>query len=258
MLQYYELQTKHKEVVYDGYFKDVSSCVEQALSDDICLHDLKLNGLNLTQANLDGADFTGCDFSGANLAGANLSEARLNNCLFSNARMTDACLCESEIKNTIFHNTLFSTTDLSHAHIERCLFSCFSTFSLNFDEALHFRDCVFNLQDTNYMMRQPPVVIKGLPRRLVVIGKYIIIGTTIRSFVDWQNSSRLYVERSLTDEGSKDDGTIDHLNHAFFRVYRSVIQSICEVAVQGNKFTKCLLSASHDLNNNSEQTVLMN
>lgn len=200
MLKNYRLQTRQREIRYQGYFKNFAECLETALQNNVDCTYLNLREANLSHANLDGADFTGCDFSGGNLSGTNMSETNLTNALFPNAALSDVCLCDSVIEDALFFETSFSGTDIAGASINDCLFSCPSFFGVNLHDAKLIKNCRYYVDSTYCPINKGPIIVNGLEKRIIIMDEHIILGHVVFSFQEWEKTNENTGLKSLIRE----------------------------------------------------------
>lgn len=165
------------EILFEGWFDSIRSCVERALEDKVCLNGVDLAGANLSNANLDDAQMVGANLSGANLNGANLSEGVFDNANFTDADLSNACLVQGSFMNTNFYGASFSSTDVTDAVITGCQFSCPSVFSTLFGRAALFLGCHYiHSGGDHFFMDRPPVTVYGLVRDIVFLDDVIKVG----------------------------------------------------------------------------------
>lgn len=196
------------KILYEGKFRSVKACLEQAARDKACLEGADLRYANLANANLDEIIMPRAVLNGANLTGANLSEAVLVEADFSGAALYNACLCHSDLRRCNFRDASFGATDIAGANISGCRFSTLSSFHLDFNTTADMRGCVFHdPAGPPCPMSRPPVVIAGLfSSPVVVFDRHIKVGGTVRAHERWFN---LIAARMLADRAQrivKEDG----------------------------------------------------
>lgn len=174
----YQLVCGHTdEILFEGWFDSICSCVEKAVAEGICLDSVNLAGANLSNANLDDAQMSGANLNGTNLNGANLSEGVFDNANFSEADLSHACLVQGSFMNVNFYGSSFSSTDVTDAVMTGCQFSCPSVFSTLFGRAALFSGCHYiHGGAEHFFMDRPPVTISGLVRDIVFLDDVIKIG----------------------------------------------------------------------------------
>jgi hypothetical protein len=191
------------KILYEGKFRSVKACLEQAARDKANLEGADLRHANLANANLDEIILPRAILSGSNMSGANLSEAVLTDVDFSSTALYNACLCGSDLRRCNFTDASFGATDIAGANIAGSRFSTLSSFHLDFSAAEDMRGCIFHdPAGPPCAMSRPPVVISGLLSAPVIIfDRHIKIGGCVRAHEQWFN---LLAARLLSDHtGSK-------------------------------------------------------
>ena len=168
-------------ILFKGKFNSIADCLEAAVTDNVTLTGLDISFINLTNANLDNATFINCNFRNTNLCGANLSECRIIESDFTNALLCNTCICETELIKNDFTMTLFGATDIAGSTLENCKFSTNSSLDLNFSEARHIQNCIFECPEkTQAVFNHAPIVIKGLfKKNIAIFDGNIKIGTSL-------------------------------------------------------------------------------
>jgi len=177
------LNANNHKTIYSARLETIADCIEHAINDGVSLAAADLRGAMLAHANLDGADFSGAVFDGADLTGANLSECNLTNTSFRAADLSLSALCESNLTHCNFADASFSGTLLSGTMIENCAFTCPSTFTLPFWDATRLGRNFFGI----HVFTAAPVVVTGLPKRIVFLDDVAMIGDQIFSRADFPN-----------------------------------------------------------------------
>jgi hypothetical protein len=166
------------KIIYEAAHENFRNALETAIAKNISLENANLQNIDLTHANLDGGCFKNADMHGANLSEANVSEADFTNATLTYADFTNACLCESLLINTDFTGSSFSNTLIAGAVIDNCIFTCPSALMLPFIEAQIGRN-IFEYQGHVSIFTTCPIVITGLPQRIILIDSMALIGYTI-------------------------------------------------------------------------------
>lgn len=161
-------------IIYEGTHPTPQSALEHALKKNLSLSGANLSNLNLSHINLDGADLSHCLIDNTNLTGANLSETNLTGTKIFNSDLTLATLCASTLHETDFTNSSFASTLLTDATLNACHFTCPSALTLPFYEAILTGPNTYH----QHIFTAPPIVITGLPKRLVFLDDIIFIGHT--------------------------------------------------------------------------------
>ncbi|MGB4106405.1 MAG: pentapeptide repeat-containing protein [Alphaproteobacteria bacterium] len=166
-------------VLFEGIFGSYKECLEQAVCERADLSGADFKNQNLANACLDDGLFSGADFSGANLAGANISETVLTNASFANCDLYNTCFAYADLRTCVFEGAAFGATDITGADISGARFSALSCFSLDFAHARAMLGCRYMSMDgTGFTFSLPPVVVRGLgPRLLVMAESFCLQGT---------------------------------------------------------------------------------
>lgn len=173
---------KNGATLYEGDFASVKECIEDAVLNNASLAYADLRYKNLSHANLDDAMLEHADFTGSNLIGANLSEAALNHASFRNCSLESACLSFSSLNSANFIGSRFGGTYIEGANIDNARFSEQSCFHLDFITTNSMRNCLYiDHIGAEYEFSTPPVLLHGLPKYIVLIGRYIKIDHQIMS-----------------------------------------------------------------------------
>lgn len=164
-------------VLFDGAFRSVRTCAEEAVARGISLAGVDLSNANLSGANLDGADMRGARLTGANLTGANLSEARFDHADFREASLYNACLAWSNCAGCDFRFAGFGATDIAGTDLSGGRFAGLATFSLDFVAARSLAGAHCDVADgRTFPMERPPVAILGLSRPVAILDTALLIG----------------------------------------------------------------------------------
>jgi hypothetical protein len=169
-----KIQSIHSAVtgamLFEGRYDSFIDCLEQAVQLRVLMNGADLRNRNLSNACLDDGLFAGADFSGSNLTGANLSEAALAGACFENADLYNTCLAYTDLRGCRFGNANFGATDITGADLSQAHFAALSCFSLDFIHTAAMKDCRYYTEDNaEFTFSEPPIVIRGLGRRLVVM-----------------------------------------------------------------------------------------
>lgn len=177
----FQINSTTNKTIFKGAFSSFQACLRQAIADNVKLHHADLSRRNLTNLTLDGADLTHADFSHSNLTGANLSETQLRHANFYDADLYNTCFAFSDLRNCDFKNASFGATDIAGCDISNSTFSSLSCFTLDFALAKKMNACRFiNPDGSIAAMARPPIVIRGLsPRLVVLMDRHMKIGHDI-------------------------------------------------------------------------------
>ena len=201
-MEYHRLKNEHNgEVLFEGHYKDIKTCLEDAVQNNIILKGVDLAGANLFNAELDGAQFVDCKFDNANLLGANLCEALFENCTFAGSQLQSSFWCFSNMNNCDFSYTSFAGTDISGTHIKNSRFAAPSTFNLNFIDCEVISNCHYFQDNICYHFDKPPVRVSGLAYPIIRIGAFIKIGSQIKSPDEWQDIANTLCPEKILQDG---------------------------------------------------------
>lgn len=170
MKNYKLTSKKDNQTLFAGYFKNLTTCLEEAIIRHTPLPHIDLRGQNLTNANLDDAIIPYADLTNANLSGANLSESYCKNAIFKNTSLFNTCFAYSNISNCDFRGASFGATDMTAALIDGIQFSTLSAFGIDFGKTRQMHDCTFTARDgTATTLSRPPIVINGIHTAPIII-----------------------------------------------------------------------------------------
>lgn len=157
-------------MLFEGRYNSFTECVEQAVQLRVLLNGADLRNRNLSNACLDDGLFAGADFSGSNLTGANLSETSMPGASFENADLYNTCFAYADLRGCRFNNANFGATNITRADISQAHFAALSCFSLDFIHTAAMKNCRFSDKEgAEFTFSEPPVVIRGMSRRLTVL-----------------------------------------------------------------------------------------
>ncbi len=181
-MQTFQLHHHDRNVLFEGDYRTLRECIEDALRGGIDLSQVNLAYADLSEINLDGARLSGVNFSHANLTGANISEAVLHDCDFKGAALFNACLCHSDLSGSDFSDASFGGTDIAGALLAGCSFSGLSALDCDFMASRGLDGAIFRTPWKSSAMSRPLLVIKGLPANLAVFDEDILIGCDIYQY----------------------------------------------------------------------------
>ena len=169
MLTHITIATIHGTALITGYYSSHAHCLGEAVARGISLAGADLSRLDLRAAELDEADLRGAVLAGANLAGANMSECDLRGCDFTHANLADTCMAFSDLQQARLLYCRIGATDITGARLDNCMLAGPESFALPFASCASMADCVYYDEDgTPHPFHHPPVVITGLPERIVI------------------------------------------------------------------------------------------
>lgn len=170
--------TRH--TLFEGPYATMRHCVEAAVAARTPLRNADLRHTDLAHASIDGADLRGADLTAAALYGVNLSESDVSGARIRDADLTLACLADARMSGVDFTGSHFAGVILSGARIDDCTFSCPTAFTLPFADAQMLgRNHYVHDGLQALVFTAAPVVITGLPRRIVLLDDTALIGNRL-------------------------------------------------------------------------------
>lgn len=179
MMKLVSLQGK---TLFEGRFSTLRRCVEAAIDDNIDLTGVNLRRARLRHACLDGGRLAGACLWGAQLAHAQMSGADFTGADFRLSDLKDACLAQSSCRGCDFRGAYFTGAIVRDSYFDAAEFSCPSIFSVPWEEAASLKGAVYwHKGEVPCALSRAPLVISGLPRRVVMMQNHVLIGTELRS-----------------------------------------------------------------------------
>lgn len=165
------------EELYEDSQITIRRTVEAAISKGIPLPKANFRRANLRYALLDGLRAEGACFWGAKLGGADMADAFLPDADFRSACLEDVCLAGADVSGADFNGAFFKQTLLEETKTAGASFSGGSLFDCDLSGVAGL-DRAFYVCEDGYKIEflQPPVIINGLSKRLVLIGGHILWG----------------------------------------------------------------------------------
>jgi len=155
----------------------IKQALEEAVLDNTCLEGVNLRKANLSGAQLDMAKMKGACLWGADLSGADMSDGDFSGADFRAAILKDTCLAESDMSEARFHGAYFCQTNFSQSDLSGATFSCPSLFNCDLSAAASLKDAVYSHHgEIDCDLSQVPIVIKGLPKPIVIMRRDLFIG----------------------------------------------------------------------------------
>ena len=123
----------------------------------------------------------GACFWGANLASTYMTGGNFQNADFRTANFLDTCLAEADCTNANFEGAYFSRTIMTDINLSGCQFSCPSLFTLNLYDTKSLKGATYShLGEQDCDLSSTPLVIRGLPKPLIIMNDSIIWGGTAK------------------------------------------------------------------------------
>lgn len=177
-----KLQSLNGQTVFEGRFTTIRRAVESAIQDNVNLAEVNLRGAMLRHACLDGANMRGACLWGAQLSYAQLCGGDFTAVDFRATQMKDACLAESTFTAGDFRGAYLKGAIVRHSVFDHCQFSCPSIFTVPWEEAQRLTGAVYwHKGEIECPLSSVPVVISGLPQRVVMMERHILVGTQLQA-----------------------------------------------------------------------------
>lgn len=174
-----------KILVETGH-KSMRQTLEWCAREGVDLSGADLRKAKLSHASLDGlmvrdACLWGVDLTSSDIGFSDIREADLR-C----AMLKDTCLAESDLTGADLRGAYFSSTILDDARFDRALVSCPSFWDCDLQNMRSMEALVYShLGEESLTPSAFPVVVKGLSRRLVLLGSHGIWGNELYKAGDW-------------------------------------------------------------------------
>lgn len=177
-------------MLFEGRFTTLRRCVEAAIHDNIDLTGVNLRGGMLRHACLDGARMRGACLWGAQLEKVQMSGGDFTGADFRTAYLKEACIAQSSCEGCDFRGAYFTGAIVRDSYFDAAEFSCPSIFTVPWEEAAGLHGAVYwHRGEVACALSKVPLVISGLPRRIVMMENHVLIGNELRA-VDSQNRMR--------------------------------------------------------------------
>lgn len=149
--------------------KTIRKTVEWCVSEKIDLSGADLRQARLSQASLDGLKARGACFWGADFSGADIGFADLRRSDLRCAILEKTCLAESDLTGTDLQGAYFSGALLEGIRLKGAIVSCPSIWGCDIQDAASLSSLIYrHLGETDIVLSRPPLVVRGLEKRLVV------------------------------------------------------------------------------------------
>lgn len=186
MKQHQLLDTKTGHIIFAAKSRSIKQLVETAVEQNLSLAGCDLRGADLTNAQLDGGDFQNANLQGANLRGTNLSEVDLSDADLRDTNMCDACLCDSVLRGADLRYARFGGALWAGADLSSALVAGSSALELPWQELGNWRGIRFETESEQLriIITKPPLVIKGLDMKIIMLPNIMMIGRTLFAIHD--------------------------------------------------------------------------
>lgn len=153
---------------------------EQCVAQKLDLSGADFRGEKLVKASLDGARAKGACFWGADLTGSDLGIADLRGADMRRASLKECCLAESDLSGADLRGAYFSNTLLDGAILDGARISCPSVWSCDLQTVSSMCGLVYSHKgEVDIVLNRPPLVLRGLPQRLVLLPGFCLWGSRI-------------------------------------------------------------------------------
>lgn len=171
------------KTLYEGRFATVRRAVEAAVREGVDLSGVNLRRAMLRHAALDGAQMRGACLWGAILDHAQMTGADVTAADFRAAQMKEACLAESLCRRADFRGAYLQGAIVRDGIFAGAQFSCPSAFAVPWEDAKNLKGATYwHRGETPCALSRAPVVIGGLPRRVVVMDAHVLVGADLHPF----------------------------------------------------------------------------
>ncbi len=172
-----EIKSIQGNILFNGRFATLRRAVEAAVRDRVDLAGADLRRAFLRHAVLDGARLAGACLWGARLDGAQMAGGDFIGVDFRTAHMKEACLAESVCTDADFRGAYVPGLIVRDADFSGARFSCPTVFTVPWEEAASLDGAVYwHRGETACPLSRRPIVVSGLPRRVVVMQDHVLIG----------------------------------------------------------------------------------
>ena len=143
-----------------------------------------IKGKNFRNKNFDGLDLSFREFVDCDLRGANMSETNLTGSSFKNCLLTDVCMCESDLTYTAFIDCDLTRLDIAACILNQTFFNSAISMNLNFKACEKLNQVLLRRENDMTVFSLPPIVLKGLPVKVVIFDHDVLIGDAIQPISD--------------------------------------------------------------------------
>jgi hypothetical protein len=182
--------------IYVGYFMIIKSirgqtiiktnhrtmraALEYCAQEGIDLSNADLRKARLTHASLDGLKASGACLWGADFTASDIGFADLRDADLRGANFKNACLAESDLTACRLEGAYFSGTILEKAVFNRAIISCPSFWDCDLQSLSAMKGLVYDhLGEVEITLQAPPLIVRGLERRLVLARDYCFWGSAL-------------------------------------------------------------------------------
>ncbi len=174
------IRNTHGKVIAHSDQKTLRRALEYSVSQGMDLSSADFRGTKLARASLDGMRAQGACFWGADLEGCDLGLADLRMADMRRASLKDCCLAESDLTGADLRGAFFSNTLFEGSILDGVKISCPSIWSCDLQNVSSMRGLVYSHKgEVDITLGRPPIVIRGLSQRLVLLPGFCLWGSGI-------------------------------------------------------------------------------
>lgn len=180
-----KLTSIHGKILYEGRFATVRRAVEAAVREGVDLSGINLRRAVLRYAALDGAKMRGACLWGAIIDHAHMTDGDFTLADFRAAHAKEACFAEAVCTRADFRGAYLQGAIVRDGVFTGAQFSCPSVFAVPWEEAKNLKGATYwHRGETPCALSRAPMVIGGLPRRVVVMDAHVLVGTDLHPFAE--------------------------------------------------------------------------
>lgn len=173
------IRTITKKTIIETSHRTIRGTLEYCAEQGINLARADLRKARLCHSSLDGLQARGACFWGADFTGADIGFADLRNADLRRASLKDACLAETDLSAANLQGAYFSGTLVEGALLAGAVVSCPSFWDCDLEAAGKIDGLVYNhLGETEIRLSAPPLIVRGLQKRLVLANGFCFWGGT--------------------------------------------------------------------------------
>ncbi len=166
--------------------KTIRQTLEWCAQEGVDLTRADLRKAKLSHASLDGLQARGACLWGADLTNADIGFSDLRQADLRCGMFKDTCFAESDLSQADLQGGYFSGTIVDGTRLDRAIVSCPSFWDCDLQNCCSIEGLVYNhLGERPLTLSSYPLVIKGFPKRLVLIGGYGLWGNDLYCAGDW-------------------------------------------------------------------------
>ncbi len=167
------------KIIVETSHRTIRGALEYCAEYGIDLAFADLRKARLCHASLDGVRAAGASFWGADFTGADMGFADLRNTDLRCVSLKDTCLAESDLGGANLQGAYFSGTLVEGARLDGAFVSCPSFWDCDL-EAASIAGLAYNhLGEMEISLSAPPLVIRGLQKRLVLAPGFCLWGNEL-------------------------------------------------------------------------------